>query len=193
MFLLLITSRIAIRLFSSNKILFFIKKLAFDGFYPLLNQMYSAPRLARRGNLKELAIRMSAAFDASQLSRNPSGLLSHGTHESFHPPMPPDLVFFPKSTHDISEAMRIAKSCDCPVIPFGVGTSLEGHIAALQGGLCVDFGKHMHRVLQVNVNDMDCKVQAGCTRIELNNVLKGSGLFFPTDPGMCLVRFVLNY
>jgi len=155
--------------------------------------MYSAPRLARRGNLKELAIRMSAAFDASQLSRNPSVLLSHGTHESFHPPMPPDLVFFPKSTHDISEAMRIAKSCDCPVIPFGVGTSLEGHIAALQGGLCVDFGKHMHRVLQVNVNDMDCKVQAGCTRIELNNVLKGSGLFFPTDPGMCLVRFVLNY
>ncbi|MEO8536182.1 MAG: FAD-linked oxidase C-terminal domain-containing protein [Betaproteobacteria bacterium] len=94
----------------------------------------------------------------------------------------PDIVVFPEDNDEVSAIVRSCHAARIPVIAFGVGTSLEGHVAALYGGVCVDLSR-MNRVLQVNDADLDCRVQAGVTREQLNAELKGTGLFFPIDPG----------
>lgn len=106
----------------------------------------------------------------------------HGKGESYHNTASPDAVFFAKTTEDVAEAVAICSDHKFPVIPFGVGTSLEGHIAALKGGLCIDLSM-MNEVLEVNTEDLDVKVQAGVTRKQLNEYLRDTGLFFPIDPG----------
>ncbi len=105
---------------------------------------------------------------------------SHG--EGLADPALPDVVVFPHSNEEVAAIVRLCASARVPVIAFGVGTSLEGHVAALYGGVCVDLSR-MNRVLEVNVDDLDCCVQAGVTREQLNADLKGTGLFFPIDPG----------
>jgi D-lactate dehydrogenase (cytochrome) len=94
----------------------------------------------------------------------------------------PDIVVFPKTNEEVASIVRVCNAARIPVIAFGVGTSLEGHVAALYGGVCIDLSQ-MDRVLEVNDADLDCRVQAGVTREQLNAELKGTGLFFPIDPG----------
>ena len=94
----------------------------------------------------------------------------------------PDVVVFPHTNDEVAAIVRVCNAARIPIIAFGVGTSLEGHVAALYGGVCLDFSQ-MNRVLEVNDADLDCRVQAGVTREQLNAELKGTGLFFPIDPG----------
>ena len=95
---------------------------------------------------------------------------------------PPDAVVFPQATDDVQEIVRICAKRRVPVIPFGTGTSLEGHINAPHGGVSIDF-RDMNRVLAVNAQDLDCVVEPGITRKQLNEHLRDQGLFFPLDPG----------
>ena len=94
----------------------------------------------------------------------------------------PDVVVFPHTNEEVAAIVRLCHAARVPVIAFGVGTSLEGHVAALYGGVCMDLSQ-MNKVLEINVEDLDCRVQAGVTRIQVNDELKGTGLFFPIDPG----------
>lgn len=106
----------------------------------------------------------------------------HGKDLTYHPGAPPDAVVFPSSTADVVSVMKAASEFRIPVIPYGAGTSLEGHFAARFGGLCVDMQK-MNRVVSVRPEDLDCTVEAGVTRLQLNEYLRDTGLFFPVDPG----------
>jgi D-lactate dehydrogenase (cytochrome) len=94
----------------------------------------------------------------------------------------PDVVVFPTTNEEVGSIVALCDAARVPVIAFGVGTSLEGHVAALSGGVCVDLSR-MDKVLEINVEDLDCRVQAGVTREQVNAELKGTGLFFPIDPG----------
>jgi D-lactate dehydrogenase (cytochrome) len=106
----------------------------------------------------------------------------HGHGEGLADAALPDVVVFPETNEEVAAVVRLCHAAKVPVIAFGVGTSLEGHVAALYGGVCLDLSR-MSRVLEVNAADLDCRVQAGVTREQLNAELRGTGLFFPIDPG----------
>ncbi|MCH2395336.1 FAD-binding oxidoreductase [Oceanibaculum sp.] len=128
------------------------------------------------------AIAELKALLGDRLSMAPAVLEQHGKDESYHPVMAPDAVAFAQSTEEVSSIVKICAAHKVPMIPFGTGTSLEGGVAALQGGITIDVSQ-MNRILEVNTADMDCRVQAGVTRKQLNEHLRDTGLFFPIDPG----------
>ncbi|MEJ0098033.1 MAG: FAD-binding protein [Bauldia sp.] len=124
-----------------------------------------------------LARRFADRFSASEGIRR-----QHGQQTTWLPSEPPDAVVFPLSTDEIVEIVRICAAHRVPLIPYGVGTSLEGHVNAPEGGVSIDFVR-MNQVLAVHAEDLDCVVQPGVTRKQLNEHLRGDGLFFPIDPG----------
>lgn len=106
----------------------------------------------------------------------------HSRDESHFTPVLPDGVAWPESTAEVSAIVKICAAHGCPVVPWGVGSSLEGHVLAVKGGVTLNMNR-MNRVLAVHAEDMDVVVQPGCTREALNTELRATGLFFPIDPG----------
>jgi D-lactate dehydrogenase (cytochrome) len=105
---------------------------------------------------------------------------SHG--ESWHPPGLPDAVVFPVSTADVSAVLAACARARVPIVPFGMGSSLEGHVNAIHGGVSLDLTR-LTRVVRLSVEDLDITVEAGLTRLKLDDHLKNTGLMFPIDPG----------
>jgi len=122
------------------------------------------------------------ALLGERLSTSDAVRQQHGKDESFHEMAAPDAVAFATSTEEVAAIVKICARHRIPVIAYGTGTGLEGHVQALHGGVCIDLGQ-MNAILQVNADDLDCRVQPGVTRKQLNNDLRDRGLFFPIDPG----------
>jgi D-lactate dehydrogenase (cytochrome) len=127
--------------------------------------------------LDALLSRFGAQYSAALVVRE-----QHGRDESSYSVPPPAAVVFAQSTQDVSDAVKLAAQYKVPVIPFGVGSSLEGHLLAVQGGISLDVGR-MNTVLSINAEDLTVTVQPGVTRKQLNEAVKSTGLFFPIDPG----------
>ena len=109
-----------------------------------------------------------------------SVLEQHGRDESYHTAAPPDAVVYAQSTEEVVEVVKLCAEYKVPLIPYGTGTSLEGHVAALEGGICLDVSR-MNKVLRVSPDDLDCTVECGVTRNQLNAHLRDTGLFFRGD------------
>ncbi len=122
------------------------------------------------------------ALLGERLSLSPYDIESHSQDEGRQPAAPPDAVAFPINNEEVAATVRACAASSTPVIPFGAGTSLEGQIQAIHGGVSVDLSR-MNKILEVNVDDLDCRVQAGITRNQLNVELEKQGLHFPIDPG----------
>jgi len=125
----------------------------------------------------ELKARLGArATDAAAVREHHS----HG--ESYHAPALPDVVCFPASTDEVSAIAAISARYGVPIVPFGAGTSLEGHVNAIHGGITIDL-REMKQIVRVSVDDLDATVEAGVTRLQLTKALRNTGLSFPVDPG----------
>ncbi|MGB7480239.1 MAG: FAD-linked oxidase C-terminal domain-containing protein [Burkholderiaceae bacterium] len=136
---------------------------------------------SRRPLPPALAEGLQALF-GERFTRNPAVCAHHGRDESSYDPMPPDAVVFAHSTEEVAAAAALCHRHAVPMIPFGAGTSLEGHVLALHGGVTIDLSQ-MNRVLALQSEDLTATVQAGVSRKQLNQEIKDSGLFFPIDPG----------
>jgi D-lactate dehydrogenase (cytochrome) len=123
-----------------------------------------------------------AALDPERVVTGADELRRHGTDEGWHTPAAPDLVVYPLDTEEAAAVVRVCVEHRAPIIPFGAGTSLEGHVAALHGGVSVDMSR-ANRILRLSVEDMDVTVQAGVTRRQLDEKLRPEGVFFSVDPG----------
>lgn len=133
---------------------------------------------AIHGMIEELKERI----DADRISTNETVIEQHSKDESYHTPSNPDVVVFPKTTKEVSEIMKIANQYEVPVVPFGLGSSLEGHVIPYDHGISMDFSL-MKQIVEIREKDFLVTVQPGITREELNAELKKYGLFFPVDPG----------
>ncbi len=117
-----------------------------------------------------------------RLSTAQAVLDQHGTSETYYAPAPPDAVAFARNTNEVSDIVKICAKYACPIVPWGVGTSLEGHALAIKGGVTINLSQ-MDQVIHVYPEDLLAVVQPGLTREALNEDLRATGLFFPVDPG----------
>ena len=131
--------------------------------------------------IKKVVAALTAAF-GNRVVTSQAVREQHGNTLTWVPNQPPDAVVYPQNTADVQQVVRICAANGVPVIPFGVGTSLEGHVNAPLGGVSIDF-RDMNKVLAVHAEDLDCVVEPGITRKALNENLRDQGLFFPIDPG----------
>ena len=144
---------------------------------PLPTQVLQALRPVPAAMLDALRARFGDRCSTAQSVRE-----QHGRDESTYPMTPPEVVVFCESTDDVVAVVKLADQHAVPVIPFGVGSSLEGHTLAVQGGVTIDLGR-MNRVVRINPEDLTVTVEAGVTREQVNREIRDSGLFFPIDPG----------
>ncbi|HMT14828.1 MAG TPA: FAD-binding protein, partial [Aestuariivirga sp.] len=135
----------------------------------------------RRGDTNAVVAKLKTLL-GDRLSTAPAVRQQHGKDQTWNPGLPPDAVAFGRSTAEVAAIVKTCAAHDVPVIAYGTGTSLEGHFAAVQGGVCIDLSQ-MDRIIAVNAEDLDCRVEAGVTRKALNAHLRDQGLFFPIDPG----------
>ncbi|MES2480630.1 MAG: FAD-linked oxidase C-terminal domain-containing protein [Pseudomonadota bacterium] len=135
------------------------------------------PRAVPQPMLDALRARFGAQLSTALAVRE-----QHGRDESVFRAPPPAAVVFAQSTQDVADAVALAARFEVPVIPFGAGSSVEGHLLAVQGGISIDLGR-MNRVLSIDADDLTVTVQPGVTRKQLNEEIKSTGLFFPIDPG----------
>jgi len=132
---------------------------------------------ALAAGVEALAARFGNRLVTSQAVRE-----QHAHTTTWLQSQPPDAVVFAQEAGDVQDVVRICARHGIPVIAFGTGTSLEGHVNAPAGGVCIDF-RDMNKVLEVHVEDLDCVIQPGVTRKALNEHLRDQGVFFPIDPG----------
>jgi D-lactate dehydrogenase (cytochrome) len=139
---------------------------------------------------------LAAARDllGERLTTNQNLREQHAHGEDSHPSRLPDAVAFVQTTEEVSRLLALCHAQGVPVVPFGAGTSLEGHVTPVRGGISLDLSR-MTGILEINAADMDCRIEAGVTRQALNAHLRDQGLFFPVDPGsectiggMCATR-----
>src|SRR5438270_901774 len=120
---------------------------------------------------------LKAVFD-ERLSTTQAMREHHGRDESSYDPMPPDAVIFARSTEEVAAAVKLCASHAVPIIAYGAGTSLEGHVLAMRGGVTIDLSQ-MNQVVAIHPEDLTVTVQAGVTRKQLNQEIRDTGLFFP--------------
>jgi D-lactate dehydrogenase (cytochrome) len=144
--------------------------------------MARAAAAERKKNGTAIAIAVLKQRFGERLSESMALREQHGHTTTWIPNQPPDAVVFAENTEEVAEVVRVCSEHGTPVIPFGTGSSLEGHVNAPFGGVSLDLS-HMNRILAVHAEDLDCVVEPGVTRKQLNAYLRDSGLFFPIDPG----------
>jgi D-lactate dehydrogenase (cytochrome) len=138
-------------------------------------------RLPQAG-VQEALQALRDALGADRLLTGADVLAQHGHDESFHPEAWPDAVVWPRSIDEAAAIVRIAAAHRLPIVPFGAGTSLEGHVAALAGGISVDM-REMNQITDLSLENLDVQVEAGVTRRQLDARLRPEGVFFSVDPG----------
>ncbi|PKO26490.1 MAG: 2-hydroxy-acid oxidase [Betaproteobacteria bacterium HGW-Betaproteobacteria-9] len=147
----------------------------------LRNLAHLQPEVVLRAVPQSLIDALEFRF-AAQCSTAMAVREQHGRDESVYDVPPPAAVVFAQNTQDVADAVQLAALYKVPVIPFGAGSSLEGHLLAVQGGISIDVSR-MDQVLSINAEDLTVTVQPGVTRMGVNNAVKSEGLFFPIDPG----------
>ena len=140
-----------------------------------------AGRGRNAGAIKKTVAALTAAF-GNRVVTSQAVREQHGNTVTWIANQPPDAVVFPQNTEEVQQIVRICAENGVAVIPYGVGTSLEGHVNAPAGGVSIDF-RDMNKVLAMHAEDLDCVIEPGITRKALNEQLRDSGLFFPIDPG----------
>lgn len=131
---------------------------------------------------KQLVEKLKQILPEKNVSTNENLRQLHGTDESYHKESLPDVVIFPENRNQVSEIMKIANKNHVPVVPFGLGTSLEGHVIPYHNGISIDFSL-MNKIIEIKEDDFLVRVEPGVTRTQLNKELKKYGLFFSVDPG----------